>query len=174
MSLKMDQLRVEARERDKGGYSIFMLSAGLKLPLRILKRLQFAYPAGVNTQNDDGWSALMAASHMGECSIGNVEYVDLLLEMGSSAGLLHEQGYNAFDMMTIDEAEGFRTNINFQAEREAMIAVFKKHGITSNVIPTDFISPLYYESIYFTQRVADAGGEHMREKLIGVPLDPKL
>jgi hypothetical protein len=35
------------------------------------------------------------------------------------------------------------------------MAVFKKHGVTSEVIPADYVSPLYYKSIYFTQRVID-------------------
>jgi hypothetical protein len=123
-----------------------------------------------------------------------------------------------------------------EVKRQAIIAIFEKHGVTSNDIPKNYISPLYYQSIYFTQRIADAnwaqfgrilmcmeeidikyrkrgekglshlskdancffkvfacvdgtevglgngiariiltyiGGENMRERLTGVPLDPK-
>jgi hypothetical protein len=43
-----------------------------------------------------------------------------------------------------------------EVKRHAIIAIFEKHGIASNVIHVDFVSPLYHQSIYFMQRVADA------------------
>jgi ankyrin repeat protein len=59
-------------------------------PLRVLKRSQVAYPAGINTQDNDGGAPLVYA--VMNC---NVEYVDHFLEMGSCAGLQYK--LNAFD-----------------------------------------------------------------------------
>jgi hypothetical protein len=163
----------------------------------------------------------------------NVEYVDLLLEMGSSAALLNNRGGNAFHTTKHGKAAFGRED---EVKRQAIIAIFEKHGITSSVIEKNYVSPRYYDSIYFTQRVADAnwaqygmilmcmdeidmkyrrrgekalshlskdmkcffkafacadgtdglgngiariiltyiGGESMREKLTGVPLDPRF
>jgi ankyrin repeat protein len=228
MSLEMNQLRVEARERNENGYFPLASAAGGKYPLRVLKRLQVAYPAGVNARTVNGGTPLIHAVWN-----RNVEYVDLLLEMGSSAALRNLHGSNAFDYTTEGIASAGKED---EEKRQAIIAIFEKHGVTSNVILANSISPLYHSSIYFTQRVADAnwaqygmilmcmdeidmkyrrkgekalshlskdakcffkvfacvdgtdglgngiarilltyiGGENMREKLTGVPLDPKF
>jgi ankyrin repeat protein len=231
MSLEMNQLRVEARECDEDGYCPIMFAAdcGRNFPLRVLQRLQVAYPAGVNAQDTVGRTALINA-----VGARNVEYVELYLEMGSCAGLHFDAGgANAFEMTDEGNAQEGQED---EDKRQAIIAIFKKHGITSTLIPKTYTSPLYYESIYFTQRVADAnwaqhgmtlmcmqevdveyrkfgekalrhlsneascffkvfacvdgcdrlgngiarlmlaflGGENMRAKLTGVPLDPKF
>jgi hypothetical protein len=85
--------------------------------------------------------------------IRNVEYVDLLLEMGSCVALVSNDGKNAFDGTA--ERRAFSGDED-EVKRLAIIAIFEKHGVTSNLIPAKYHSPLYFESIYFTQRVADA------------------
>jgi ankyrin repeat protein len=151
MSLDMNQLKVEARER----YSCpnsgrrwncpIMVAACCNYPLRVLKRLQVAYPGGVNAEAADGETALMGA--VGE---RNVECVELLLEMGSCAGVCNCDEQIAFDYTNQDFADQEDED---GAKKQAIIAIFEKHGITSNVIPAKYTSPLYFESIYFTQSV---------------------
>jgi hypothetical protein len=163
MSLEMIQLRVEAREMN-GYYGCYPMhaAASLAFPLRVVKRLQLAYPAGVNALEDEyedgcgtgGPTALIRAAEG-----GNAELVDLLCEMGSCIGYrchgIGDHTYNAFDSVgsvgQMDENEAVK-----EAKEAATLAVLAKHGVTSNVIPANYTSPLYYESIYFTQRVADA------------------
>jgi hypothetical protein len=148
MSIEMNQLRVEARERDKGGYCPIACALYENKTLRVLKRLQVAYPAGVNAQSKNGYTALMAS--VMSC---NVESVDLLLEMGSCPALLTNARFNAFGRTGEGKAySGYESEVN----RLAIIAIFEKHGVTSNDIDATFVSPLYHQSIYFTQRVADA------------------
>jgi hypothetical protein len=228
MSLEMNQLRVEARERNEKGSCPIMFAANNSYPLRALKRLQVAYPAAVNAQTANGDTLLILAVWY-----RNVEFVDHFLEMGSCAALKSIQGLNAFDFTAEGRALSGQED---EVKRQAIITNFEKHGITSNVIPVNYISPMYFESTYFTQRVADANwasygttlmcmqeidieyrkfgekalkdlskdakcffkafacvdgcdrlgngiarillafaaGENMREKLMGVPLDPKF
>jgi ankyrin repeat protein len=160
MSLEMNQLREEAREREEEGYCPVMLAAinNFNYPLRVLKRLLTAYPGGVNAQGEGGDTALMVA-----VVCRNVEYVDLLLEMGSCVGIVRDDGLNAFDYT----AEGMAgAGYEDEDKRLGIIAIFEKHGVTSNVIPTTFISPLYFESIYFAQRIADANWASYRPTLM--------
>jgi hypothetical protein len=74
ISLEMNQLTVEARERDVKDCRPIMIAAHCYYPLRVLKRLQFAYQAGANAQDVKGSTPLMLAVWQRK-----VEYVDLLL-----------------------------------------------------------------------------------------------
>jgi hypothetical protein len=151
MYLEMNQLKEEARERNEFDYFPLMLAAGGNYPSRVLKRLQVAYPAGVNARDMNGAGA--PAALMIAVRARNVEYVDLLLEMGSCCAAILPNGPNAFEYTAVGRA--FRRSED-EDKRQAIIAIFEKHGITSNIIPANHISPLYHASIYFTQRVADA------------------
>jgi ankyrin repeat protein len=151
ISLEMNQLRVEAREDDEKVWCPLLQAAAENSPLRVLKRLQAAYPAGVNSQTVvNGSSPLLTA-----VGFRFVECVDLLLEMGSCPAIRRRNdGRNAFDFT--DAGSHFDGVFEDESSRLAIIAIFEKHGVTSNVIPENYISPLYFESIYFSQRVADA------------------
>jgi ankyrin repeat protein len=162
ISLEMNQLRVEARERNGQGVCPIMFAASSNFPLQVLKRLQVAYPAGVNAQDKVGNTPLMiAVKHR------NVEYVENLLEMGSCVALCDNNGFTAFDCTIV----GFFIANENEARRQAIIASFKRHEVATSGATTNATdatatvvgascatstSPLYYQSVYFTQRVADA------------------
>jgi hypothetical protein len=154
MSIEMDQLRVEARERDIFAVCPIIDAAQNNYPLRCIKRLQLAYPAGVNAKNKWGTTALMAAAFE-----HNDELVDLLCEMGSCMGYRDTSGDNAFDAINAPDDDEDDSEDEFlereKAKAAPILAILEKHGVTSNVINETFTSPLYYESIYYTKRVND-------------------
>jgi hypothetical protein len=172
MSLEMNQLREEAREMNViGNYPInSAASSAWPYPLRVFKRLQLANPAEVNaleevvfviggSSRSGGSSALMRAAEE-----GNAELVDLLCEMGSCIGYRNDldgrSTYNAFEAIISysDEDEIVipnRRTKKIDTLKAATLAIFEKHGVTSSTIAPNYHSPLYYESIYYTRRVAD-------------------
>jgi ankyrin repeat protein len=148
ISLPIEKLREEARERDEDGIIPLHCAASNVLPLRLVQRLQLAYPAAVNARDKWDQTPLMEAVRQRE--VGNV---DLLLEMGSCVSLRDDTALNAFDLTA--EGKAFDGEED-EEKRVAIIAVFKKHGVTSSTIAANYHSPLYFTSIYFKRRVAHA------------------
>jgi hypothetical protein len=66
------------------------------------------------------------------------ENVRLLAKMGTDLSLM-ERGRNVFDIIEDFSAEDFGL----------MLEVLAEHGVTSNNIPANFQSPLYFESKYY-------------------------
>jgi ankyrin repeat protein len=159
MTLEMEKLRVEARERDEYEYCPLNYAALNAYPLRVVQQLQLAYPAGVNYRRGGHVSALMIAA-----SKRNAELVDLLCEMGSCIGYRDAFTANAFDHIAAitypyddddDEDAIAKEDARREAKEIATRAAFKKHGVWRSIIPADYISPLYFKSSYFTKRVGD-------------------
>jgi hypothetical protein len=171
LTLDMEKLREEATEREEEDYRWYGCTESCPIvqkeansyPLRVIKRLLLAYPAGVNECDNVGELPLILAAKK-----RNAELVDLLCEMGTcltglSGGIFFaiNYGYGDSDDDYLDDVDGIydydlddEKRAESIAKKEATLAVFEKHGVTADTdIPV--ISPLYYESIYYTKRVND-------------------